>query len=346
MNSQQYRILIPLTEEASCYFGMNTEWCTAATNSHNYFNSYNKDGRLYIILEKKTNTRWQYHIQSGSFMDENDSPINVENFYKTHHEAAKAIAEDVVKNNNLEKISDDLIIIQTWEEESYYHSIIKDCIKDMDGEGGGGGGDVMRYYKNYIDDDFDGLRDMDFSISYSNGFARELLIKLQKQHEEIFTKLGQYFHYNFRESPYDVSKINGIIDLVDEMDVEDFKNIVLDASRTGQEIGAQNEAINIFKNTLSKNPYLYWKIGNNNWVGEFQWDVPIAFAISIDEMAQNLDKLSQVNTINKILYKCNISDMVESLNAKINITEPYYGFTDFDNDAAYEIFVEGIQELI
>ncbi len=74
-DNDEWKVVIPKTENAAKYFGRNTRWCTSADN-HNMFNSYNNDGPLYIILEKKTNTRWQFHFESSQFMDEKDYDIS------------------------------------------------------------------------------------------------------------------------------------------------------------------------------------------------------------------------------------------------------------------------------
>ena len=74
-NDAELKITIPKTKEASQYFGRNTRWCTAATKGQNLFSSYASTGDIYIILFKKTNVRWQFHFESGSFMDEKDQPL-------------------------------------------------------------------------------------------------------------------------------------------------------------------------------------------------------------------------------------------------------------------------------
>ena len=70
-------VVIPHTEEAACYYGKNTEWCTAATNSYNMFEQYYDQGLLYINICKSTNKKYQFHFETCQFMDENDNPINV-----------------------------------------------------------------------------------------------------------------------------------------------------------------------------------------------------------------------------------------------------------------------------
>lgn len=43
----KWLIVVPHTQEASCYYGKGTEWCTAANKSYNLFDDYNEEG-LYI----------------------------------------------------------------------------------------------------------------------------------------------------------------------------------------------------------------------------------------------------------------------------------------------------------
>jgi hypothetical protein len=75
-NDSEIKVVVPKSERASCYFGTNTRWCTAATDSNNYFNEYNKRGPLYVVLIKAKNQRYQFHFQTRQFMDERDEEIN------------------------------------------------------------------------------------------------------------------------------------------------------------------------------------------------------------------------------------------------------------------------------
>jgi hypothetical protein len=74
-NDSQVKVVIPKTKGASCFFGINTRWCTAAKNN-NRFAYYNKRGPLYIVLLKAINARYQFHFESNQFMDERDREIN------------------------------------------------------------------------------------------------------------------------------------------------------------------------------------------------------------------------------------------------------------------------------
>lgn len=77
-NDQEWKIVVPHSERASCYFGRNTQWCTAG-DKENLFDKYYQDGYLYIILHKPTNRRWQLQFESKQFMDENDIKIKDQN---------------------------------------------------------------------------------------------------------------------------------------------------------------------------------------------------------------------------------------------------------------------------
>ena len=87
----EWKIVIPLTEEASCIYGANTKWCTAG-RERNMFNYYNEQGLLYINIKKVTGDKYQFHFESGSFMDAEDETISprkiglsegTKNYYKS-----------------------------------------------------------------------------------------------------------------------------------------------------------------------------------------------------------------------------------------------------------------------
>lgn len=74
------RVIVPRDERAACFWGRGTRWCTAATRGTNYFNTYNQQGPLYILLPTKRirpGEKYQIHIPSGQFMDEDDDSIDI-----------------------------------------------------------------------------------------------------------------------------------------------------------------------------------------------------------------------------------------------------------------------------
>jgi hypothetical protein len=85
-SSENYYILIPETEEAACLYGKGTLWCTAATGSYNYFDRYNNEGPLYIIINRKTNKKWQFHFETEQYMNEMDQEEPLEDFFINNQE--------------------------------------------------------------------------------------------------------------------------------------------------------------------------------------------------------------------------------------------------------------------
>lgn len=77
--NDKVRIIIPKDKEAACYYGQGTQWCTAATQSQNYFDQYNRSGPMYILLPKQPKydgEKYQLHFPSGQFMDEQDNSVD------------------------------------------------------------------------------------------------------------------------------------------------------------------------------------------------------------------------------------------------------------------------------
>ena len=77
--NDKVRIIVPHDKEAACYYGQGTTWCTAATQSNNMFDTYNRNGAMYILLPKQPQydgEKYQLHFSSGQFMDEQDTPVD------------------------------------------------------------------------------------------------------------------------------------------------------------------------------------------------------------------------------------------------------------------------------
>ena len=80
-NDEDVRIIIPKDKTSACYYGQGTQWCTASTKSTNYFNSYNKQGKLYIILPKEPEhegEKYQLHFGTDFYANENDKGVRLQ----------------------------------------------------------------------------------------------------------------------------------------------------------------------------------------------------------------------------------------------------------------------------
>ncbi len=95
----QITVIIPHTEEASCYFGKGTKWCTAVTKSDNMFDSYNGQGPLYIIYTKDGN-KFQFHFtfEEDQFMDAQDQEVDLIELVKKYPSLKKAFNKLGIKH--------------------------------------------------------------------------------------------------------------------------------------------------------------------------------------------------------------------------------------------------------
>ncbi len=73
---EKWLVIIPLSYEASVFWGDGTDWCTAYKDSRAYYDDYTHRGPLYINIDKEYGGKYQFHFQSNSFMDEDDNEID------------------------------------------------------------------------------------------------------------------------------------------------------------------------------------------------------------------------------------------------------------------------------
>lgn len=73
-DDEYFQVYIPETERASCIIGKGTRWCTAADSDRNQFDSYNEQGKLYVIVNEN-GEKFQLHFESGQLMDESNHSV-------------------------------------------------------------------------------------------------------------------------------------------------------------------------------------------------------------------------------------------------------------------------------
>ena len=114
-------VMVPLTERASCLIGKGTQWCTAADKSNNMFDSYNKNGHLYVLVDKYEDNKYQIHFESDSLMDEEDRSITGVYFF-----------ENIADNGGLQKYFEENIptfwdfIVETTVDDVYEYGTYSD----------------------------------------------------------------------------------------------------------------------------------------------------------------------------------------------------------------------------
>ena len=48
----RFKVVVPESHDASCYYGAGTKWCTASKDNAGHFTTYNQSGKLFYILDK------------------------------------------------------------------------------------------------------------------------------------------------------------------------------------------------------------------------------------------------------------------------------------------------------
>ena len=72
-----WKVVIPKSYEASCYWGNGTEWCTATRETSEWYEHYSEQGPLYININKRNGQKFQFHFETDSYMDQYDSEMEM-----------------------------------------------------------------------------------------------------------------------------------------------------------------------------------------------------------------------------------------------------------------------------
>ena len=113
----EWLVITPKSYEASVYWGDDTEWCTAYKDSRHFYDSYTQDGPLYININKNTDEKYQFHFESGSFMDRYDRDIK------------KPVLENIGASDGLRNFYKKVTINDARNPESY----LKLCAEENEG---------------------------------------------------------------------------------------------------------------------------------------------------------------------------------------------------------------------
>lgn len=218
--NDKVRIIIPKDKEAACYYGQGTQWCTASTQSMNYFSAYSKDGPLYILLPKQPKyqgEKYQLHFPSGQFMDEQDR--NVDNIIELLDMRFGNLV-DFFREREPE-INDWLVFTPDEMLEPLIEKI-KVAVRDHVSE-------MVNEWESQDDYWYDYLREKGYV--YPEGHEDEGQIDWDK----VYDANESYLEWNYDTADF-VSDINSAVDLTPQ----EVKNL---AQEVSSEWGADNQEI-------------------------------------------------------------------------------------------------------
>ena len=116
-DDDEFMVIRPMSEHASCYFGRGTKWCISATDSQNYYNSYTEQGKVFYFVMDKTRSNddplkkvaWvgDYNGEFHEFFDAPDNNIGYD-IATRQIEETNPDKEDIIEDTIREHLSDNL----------------------------------------------------------------------------------------------------------------------------------------------------------------------------------------------------------------------------------------------
>ena len=293
-NDNDYHVLIPKTKESACSYGQGTRWCTAS-HGLNYFESYTSRGPLYIIIHKtelvrnqsisgdnEKQDRYQFHFEDNQFMDVDDSPISLEQYFNTNPIVFNVFKNLFVKEKNIKNLV-------TIGEYKIAFEISKGDLSKFDAKS------TLKLYKEKLIDDKSmnkkwNKKDEIFengSLYYisDDGWCDESLSNLfHKDYQEFAKKLlcgdgYEFFHYS-----YDIDLNNNW----DDINKENLKEIQKLSIGKITDEGIKITKTNIKKyNTDIKSDNGLYELVNSNEDWE---DIKTAIEHSAQDRQRNADE--------------------------------------------------------
>lgn len=234
-----YQMWTPTTYAASCTLGKGTRWCTAYSDDDSYYCRYSEKGPLYIIINKSNpSEKYQFHFETNSFMNAEDTPLTSEEagklfddqglidtllalpnleLPKFSEEDMKALSNGIVVISNSDYISalNCFLRNSNWEYTDAYLGYFYDQEGEQDGlyDNFMDTGDFyptsvndIRDSLRYVDDDVKALlreyTGLDDSVS-DDKVAYEFLFFEQDRDTELLTRIKMDWEQAFIEGTYD-----------------------------------------------------------------------------------------------------------------------------------------------
>jgi hypothetical protein len=205
-------IFVPLTLEASKFYGHGSDWCTLFPDM---FKRYSSEDKLWILVHKNGDysDRWQFHFPSQQFMDYYDSPIpqeDLEYFFRKNPGINDFFKKQYVSEEKLSKLfgNEDFFMLQI------------DTLNDLVQEGRAA--DVDRA---------EGYLSGEVFLDYDSGMTVRDIVKYLEISQENFLKIREYLEQNFseelEEQEIDLTTPEDVYNAIDSLDADDIKNAIV-----------------------------------------------------------------------------------------------------------------------
>ena len=325
-------VIHPKTEEAACYYGSGTRWCTASTKGYNYFDSYNAEGNLYIVISKQNpSVKYQIHFESHSFMDVKDIPPTLEELdssgFLGDNQLLDFLAGANTNKNNLPKELKDY----NGEEFSFDLYDIKSLFYEDKK------GDYLSF--DFIDDIIKG--DIPSYWSYELNSYENVQYTLKYNKQNIMTKILSVFtnkSLSIKDATEEKRYIEEIIDsYLDSGSVMETLNDLIDKVKERTNADQVADDIYITSTYNEAHDYILSELSNQLKMELYvQDDKLYAKPDNIEKFKKAIKLFEIAGEINKDEYATDVDTDIASIismyidNESISIMEPNYGWNSFD----------------
>lgn len=205
-------IFVPLTLEASKFYGHGSDWCTLFPDM---FKKYSSEDNLWIIVDKNGDysDRWQFHFPSQQFMDYYDRPISqedLEDFFRKNPGINEFFKKQYMSEEELKKL---------FGNENFFMLQI-DTLNDL----------VQQGRATDIDQTDAYLTGEQF-LDFDSGMTVRGIVKYHDISRENFLKIREYLEQNFseelEEQEIDLITPEDVYSAIDELDADDIKNAIV-----------------------------------------------------------------------------------------------------------------------
>jgi len=166
---------------------------------------------------------------------------------------------------------------------------------------------------------------------------------------ESLTCLGTYLQRTYESDiednfdEYDPSSIDDVLEVLDYVSDDAVQGAANSAAETGRRYGAEKEMSEMLTREIEKNSHIVLLKNDGTVVdksGHWAWDAPCALVVSIEEIIREMGDVPD-----DLAYEISHAGWADKFEATIELEEPHYGFTDFDDEGANETFDQEIHEL-
>ena len=131
-----------------------------------------------------------------------------------------------------------------------------------------------------------------------------------------------------------------VIELFEATGDEELQRIGDWAYTIGLESGSQGEMSDAVYHAIEKNPYVVFLDSEGNPLEKLKWDFPCYFVVSIADITDLIQKYSEEGAGNQFNY----DSWKSLLDVKIDVEEPRYGWSNYDDGVGNERFAELIHD--